>query len=89
MAICTGQRCPMQVGYQVEQCEHTDCPYRTKPHTNADRIRAMDDEILAVQLTHVFHEGVIALTGVELPDEILDEFRSHILDKLQQPAEVE
>ena len=47
MAICTGQRCPMQVGYQVEQCEHTDCPYRTKPQTNADRIRAMSDEELA------------------------------------------
>lgn len=47
MAICTGQRCPMQVGYPVEQCEHTDCPYRTKPQTNADRIRAMSDEELA------------------------------------------
>lgn len=58
------------------------------PMTNADVIRSMGDERLATQLTHVFHEGVIALTGVKLPDEILDEFRSHILDKLEQPAEV-
>jgi hypothetical protein len=57
--------------------------------TNGDYIRSMDDEILATQFTQVFHEGVIVLTGYKLPDEILDEFRAHILDKLQQPREVE
>ena len=46
MANCTGMRCPMQVGYKVEECNHTDCPYRTEPITNADRIRAMSDEEL-------------------------------------------
>ena len=46
MAKCTGVRCPMQCGYKVEECNHTDCPYRTEPITNADRIRAMTDEEL-------------------------------------------
>lgn len=48
MAKCTGVRCPMQYGYKVEECNHTECPYRTEPITNADRIRAMSDEELAV-----------------------------------------
>ena len=46
MAKCTGMRCPMQYGYKVDECNHTDCPYRTEPMTNADRIRAMTDEEL-------------------------------------------
>lgn len=47
MAKCTGKRCPMQHGYKVEECNQMDCPYRTEPITNADRIRAMSDEELA------------------------------------------
>ena len=50
MAKCTGMRCPMQYGYKVEECNHTDCPYRTEPITNADRIRAMTDDELAENL---------------------------------------
>ena len=50
MAKCTGIRCPMQVGYKVNECNHKDCPYRTEPITNADRIRAMSDEILAQEM---------------------------------------
>lgn len=46
MAKCTGERCPMQYGYKVDECNHTDCSYRTEPVTNADRIRAMSDEEL-------------------------------------------
>ena len=46
MAKCTGRKCPMQVGYKVNECNHKDCPYRTEPITNADRIRAMSDEEL-------------------------------------------
>lgn len=33
----------MQAGYKVDECNHKDCPYRTEPITNADRIRAMRD----------------------------------------------
>ena len=47
MANCTGMRCPMQAGYQVDECDYKDCPCRTEPITNADRIRAMSDEELA------------------------------------------
>ena len=47
MANCTGIRCQMRYGYKVDECNHTDCPYRTEPMTNADRIRAMSDEGLA------------------------------------------
>ena len=44
MAKCTGMRCPMQVGYKVDECEHKDCPYRTEPLTNADYFRVMSNE---------------------------------------------
>lgn len=47
MNICTGARCPMQVGYEVKKCEAAECSYRTPPMTNADRIRNMSDEELA------------------------------------------
>lgn len=50
MAKCTGMRCPMQVGYKVDECNFKDCSYRTEPITNADRIRAMSDEKLVVFL---------------------------------------
>ena len=50
MAKCTGRRCPMQIGYKVEECNHMDCPYRTEPMTNADRIRSMSDERMAMFL---------------------------------------
>ena len=55
MAKCTGVRCPMQYGYKVEECNHTDCPYRTEPITNADRIRAMSDEELAKFLCSILN----------------------------------
>ena len=44
MAKCTGIRCPMQVGYKVDECEHKGCPYRTEPLTNADYFRVMSNE---------------------------------------------
>ena len=34
----------MQVGYKVDECDYKDCPWRTEPITNADRIRSMSDE---------------------------------------------
>ena len=36
----------MQVGYKVDECDYKDCPYRTEPITNAQKIRAMSDEEL-------------------------------------------
>ena len=57
MAKCTGVRCPMQYGYKVEECNHTDCPYRTEPVTNADKIRAMSDEELAKAIASKAYTG--------------------------------
>ena len=73
MTKCTGMRCPMQYGYKVEECNQTDCPYRTEPITNADRIRAMSDEEMAEFLY----------------TEFLDEegSKSRITEWLKQPAE--
>lgn len=75
MAKCTGMRCPMQVGYKVEECNHTDCPYRTEPITNADRIRAMSDEELARWLEYEGGGACAEMCGW--------------LNWLQQPAEGE
>ena len=44
MARCTGIRCPMHVGYKVDECELKDCHYRTEPLTKADYIRVMSNE---------------------------------------------
>ena len=57
MAKCTGMRCPMHVGYKVNECKQKDCPYRTEPITNADRIRAMSDEELAEFLIDLADDG--------------------------------
>lgn len=47
MIKCTGKRCPMQVGYDVTNCQYEGCSYRTAPTTNYDRIRYMSVEELA------------------------------------------
>ena len=57
MAKCTGLRCPMQVGYKVDECDYKDCPYRTEPITNAQKIRAMSDEELAKAIASKAYTG--------------------------------
>ena len=73
MAKCTGVRCPMQYGYNVEECNQTDCPYRTEPVTNADKIRAMSDE----ELVNVLREFATK------------PMQGSFLKWLKQPAEVD
>ena len=47
MAKCTGtEYCPMQVGYKVGEGDYKDCPYRTEPMTNAQKIRSMSSDII-------------------------------------------
>ena len=84
MAKCTGLRCPMQIGYKVDECDYKDCPYRTEPITNAQKIRAMSDEELAWELMLWRCEAIAKYHGIETqyPDT-----HSKILDWLQQPAE--
>lgn len=55
--------------------------------TNADRIRAMDDELLATQLVQVVVEAIKVLAKVEMPDSLANKIRSQFLEKLKQPAE--
>ena len=84
MAKCTGLRCPMQVGYNVDECNYNDCRYRTEPITNAQKIRAMSDENLAWELMLWRCEAIAKYHGIETryPDT-----HSKILEWLQQPAE--
>ena len=72
MANCTGMRCPMQAGYQVDECDYKDCTWRTEQMTNADHIRAMSDEELA---------KLLCCTGWRMIEQ------KECLEWLQQPAE--
>lgn len=83
MAKCTGIRCQMQDGYKVDECNHKDCPYRTEPITNADRVRSMSDEELAKFL------DMCESRGYE-DSSIATDSSGHCMDMLewlQQPAE--
>ena len=80
MAKCTGIRCPMQYGYKVEECNRTECPYRTEPVTNADRIRAMNDETLSAFLWCFEREEVARESDCIIT-------RTQILKWLQSPVE--
>ena len=84
MAKCTGIICPMQVGYKVDECNHKDCPWRTEPITNADRIRAMNDEELAWELMLWRCEAVARHHGIS---SVYPDTQKTILEWLQQPAE--
>ena len=84
MAKCTGKRCPMQVGYKVDECDYKDCPWRTEPITNADRIRSMNDEELAWELMLWRCEAVARYHGIS---SVYPDTQKTILEWLQQPAE--
>ena len=82
MAKCTGIRCPMQVGYKVDECDCKDCIYRTEPITNADKIRSMSDFELAKEIEN-------AQSGIEIKNPKNIDYFDCILDWLQQPAKGE
>ena len=84
MAKCTGKRCPMQVGYKVEECNYKDCPYRTEPITNAQKIRAMSDEEMCNWLFQRDCTNIAAFLeygGIGVMNAV------QLLEWLQQPAE--
>lgn len=72
MKKCTGENCPMQVGYDVEKCAAIDkCPYRTWPVTIADRIRSMTDK-----------DGRVAvLLGKTQQEELLEQYPTADVDE--------
>ena len=73
----------MQAGYKVNECNYKECPHRTEPITNADKIRAMSDEELAEWLTEFANEafaaGAIRFGGALMT-------KHERLTWLQQPA---
>ena len=84
MAKCTGLRCPMQVGYKVDECDYKDCLYRTEPITNAQKIRAMSDEEMCNWLFQRDCTNIAAFLehgGMGVMDAV------QLLDWLKQPAE--
>ena len=84
MAKCTGIRCPMQVGYKVDECDYKDCPCRTEPITNADRIRSMNDEEMCNWLFQRDCTNIAAFLeygGMGVMNAV------QLLEWLQQPAE--
>ena len=83
MTKCTGTRCPMQIGYKVDECNNKDCLYRIEPITNADRIRAMTDD----ELADVIANGVGCV--LKAPHCMDADCTSCILEWLQQPVEGE
>ena len=80
MAKCTGKRCPMQVGYKVDECDCKDCPCRTEPITNADRIRSMSDFELAKEIEN-------AQSGIEIKNPKNIDYFDCILEWLRKTEE--
>ena len=74
----------MQVGYNVDECDYKDCPCRTEPITNADRIRSMTDEELAWELMLWRCEAVARHHGIS---SVYPDTQKTILEWLQRPAE--
>ena len=86
----------MQDGYKVDECNHKDCPYRTEPITNADRIRSMNDEEIAKFIDDIVQsvadgEYCTAFLHVKnFPYSCEDTKKAsvaHVVDWLQMPAE--
>lgn len=60
---CTGKRCPMQIGYDAENCKVTDsCPYFTKPVTNYEIIKSLSIDELAYFITRI-QENAVFMQG--------------------------
>lgn len=78
--------------YKVNECNHKDCPYRTEPITNADRIRLMSNEELATLINrivvchHLRNEGHCEKCPI-YPARPCD--TDGLLEWLKQPAEGE
>ena len=71
------------------KCRLKPCSCENQVVTNADRIRAMNDDALAWQLVQVVREAIKALTDVDLSDKILCVLWPHFLAKLRESAEGE
>ena len=75
MKKCTGENCPMRVGYDFENCPATEkCPFCTWPMTISDRIRNMsDNELAGILLKFRNDEALNRFAGVSDLPETLEE----------------
>ena len=80
MAKCTGVLCHMPDGYNVDECDCKDCPCRTEPITNDDKIRSMSDFELAKEIEN-------AQSGIEIKNPKNIDYFDCILEWLKKPAE--
>ena len=81
---CTGKTL-LNINELVDEMLAINC-YKDKIKTNADRIRAMNDEELAVVLNTIFIQGSIEAIYEQYPDSILNRKESS-LKWLQSEAE--
>ena len=79
----------MQVGYKVDECDYKDCPWRTEPTTNAQKIRAMSDEELAKAIASKAYTGACNDFDISYDGNCCHncEKCDAIIKWLQQPAE--
>lgn len=87
---CTGLHCPMQHGYDVENCKLTDCKYRTTPMTNYDRIRNMSVEEMAEFIANDrkrIIEPIVEMFKIFRLDKICDIAKENIKEWLGKEAE--
>ena len=96
MTKCTRTRCLMQIGYEVGECNNKDCIYRIEPITNADHIRVMSDDELALFIRAVIHSEDCPAIGGECSKCFIKElcynaskWHGKEIEWLQQPVEGE
>lgn len=84
---CTGKRCLMQHGkVDPATCQCVSyCPQATPPKTNADRIRAMNDEELADKFEEIQLKTVKAYGNDDLL--LKGKLKKYWLDWLRQECE--
>ena len=73
MKRCTGEICPMQMGYDFENCAAIEkCPFCTWPMPISDRIRHMsDNELAGILLKFRNDEALKRFAGVsDLPENL-------------------
>lgn len=60
---CSGVNCPLQMGYDVANCQVKDCPFRTKPLNRYDLIRHFTIDQMAEFLHGLTSSLAVKLNG--------------------------
>ena len=69
---CSGVNCPMQVGYDVANCQVKDCPFRTKPLNRYDLIRHLTIDQMAEFICGIYDDDTCKydkfICGITIPN---------------------